>query len=57
MGTPTNKKTYDADLKYVFQVVKDIKKNLNKYKIIILKVFEQDADLKTKTEIFFGSSQ
>ena len=35
VGTPTNKKTYDADLKYVFQVVKDIKKNLNRYKIIV----------------------
>ena len=37
VGTPTNKKTYNADLNYVFQVVKDIKKNLNKYKIIIMK--------------------
>ena len=37
VGTPTNKKTYDADLNYVFQVVKDIKKNLNKYKIVVTK--------------------
>ena len=37
VGTPTNKKTYYADLKYVFQAVKDIKKNLNKYKIIVTK--------------------
>ncbi len=37
VGTPTNKKTNEADLKYVYQVVKDIKKNLNKYKIIVTK--------------------
>ncbi len=37
VGTPTNKKTYNADLNYVFQVANDIKKNLNKYKIIIMK--------------------
>ena len=37
VGTPTKKKTYNADLNYVFQVVNDIKKNLNKYKIIIMK--------------------
>ena len=37
VGTPTNKKTYEANLKYVYQVVKVIKKNLNKYKIIITK--------------------
>ena len=37
VGTPTNKKTYEANLKYVFQVVKNIKKNLNKYKIIVTK--------------------
>ncbi len=37
VGTPTNKKTYEADLKYVYQVVKVIKKNLNKYKIIVTK--------------------
>ena len=37
VGTPTNKKTNDADLKYVYQVVKDVKKNLNKYKIIVTK--------------------
>ena len=37
VGTPTNIKSNEADLKYVFQVVSDIKKNLNKYKIIITK--------------------
>ena len=37
VGTPTNKKTYDANLKYVYQVIKVIKKNLNKYKIIVTK--------------------
>ena len=37
VGTPTNKKNNEADLKYVYQVVKDIKKNLNKYKIIVTK--------------------
>ena len=37
VGTPTNKKTYESNLKYVFQVVNDIKKNLNKYKVIVNK--------------------
>ncbi len=37
VGTPTNKKTNTADLKYVFQVSKKIKKNLNSYKIIVNK--------------------
>ena len=37
VGTPTNKKNNAADLKYVFQVAKTIKKNLNKYKIIVTK--------------------
>ncbi len=37
VGTPTKTKSNEADLKFVFQVVKDIKKNLNKYKIIITK--------------------
>jgi UDPglucose 6-dehydrogenase len=37
VGTPTNKKTNSADLKYIFQVSKKIKKNLNKYKIIVTK--------------------
>ncbi len=37
VGTPTKTKSNEADLKYVFQVVKIIKKNLNKYKIIITK--------------------
>ncbi len=37
VGTPTNKKTNAADLKYVFQVARKIKFNLNKYKIIVNK--------------------
>ena len=37
VGTPTKIKSYEADLKYIFQVVKDLKKNLNKYKIIVTK--------------------
>ena len=37
VGTPTKTKSNDADLKYVFQVIKDIKKNLNKYKVIVTK--------------------
>ncbi len=37
VGTPTKRKSNEADLKYVFQVVKDIKINLNKYKIIVTK--------------------
>ena len=37
VGTPTKIKSNEADLKYVFQVVRDIKKNLNKYKIIVTK--------------------
>ena len=37
VGTPTKTKSNEADLKYVFQVVRYIKKNLNKYKIIVTK--------------------
>ncbi len=37
VGTPTKTRSKEADLKYVFQVVKDIKKNLKKYKIIVTK--------------------
>ncbi len=37
VGTPINKKTNNADLKYVFQVTRSIKNNLNKYKIIVNK--------------------
>ena len=37
VGTPTNKKTNAANLKYVFQVANKIKSNLNKYKIIVTK--------------------
>ena len=36
VGTPTIKNSNKANLKYVYKVVTDIK-NLNKYKIIILK--------------------
>ncbi len=36
VGTPT-KKNNNADLKYVYNVVKKIKSNLNKYKIIVTK--------------------
>ena len=37
VGTPTKKKTNKADLRYVFQVARTIKKNINKYKIIVTK--------------------
>ena len=37
VGTPTNEKSNATDLKYVFQVTKKIKKNLNSYKIIVNK--------------------
>ncbi len=37
VGTPTKIRSNEADLKYIFQVVKDLKKNLNKYKIIVTK--------------------
>ena len=37
VGTPTNHKSNQADLKYVYQVLKDIKRNLNRYKIIVTK--------------------
>ena len=37
VGTPTNKKTNNANLKYVFNVTHTIKNNLNKYKIIVNK--------------------
>ncbi len=37
VGTPTKIKSNEANLKYIFQVVKDLKKNLNKYKIIVTK--------------------
>ncbi len=37
VGTPTKIKSNDANLNYIFQVVKDLKKNLNKYKIIVTK--------------------
>ena len=37
VGTPTKTRSNEADLKHVFQVVEDIKKNLNKYKIIVTK--------------------
>ena len=37
VGTPNKTKSSEANLKYVFQVVKEIKKYLNKYKIIVTK--------------------
>ena len=37
VGTPTKKNTNSADLKYVFNVAKDLKKIIKKYKIIITK--------------------
>ena len=37
VGTPTDKNTKNANLKYVYQVARSIKKNLNKYKIIVTK--------------------
>ena len=37
VGTPINKKTNAANLKYVFQVAEKIKYNLNNYKIIVTK--------------------
>ncbi len=37
VGTPTKKNGYSADLKYVFQVAKELKKSIKKYKIIITK--------------------
>ena len=37
VGTPTNKRTNEANLKYIFQVLSNIKKNLNKYKVIVNK--------------------
>ena len=37
VGTPIIKKTNAANLKYVFQVAKKIKSNLNNYKIIVTK--------------------
>ena len=37
VGTPTKTKSNEANLKFVFQVVETIKKNLNKYKIIVTK--------------------
>ena len=37
VGTPTAKNSNKANLKYVYKVVSDIKRNLNKYKIIVTK--------------------
>ncbi len=37
VGTPTDKKNKNANLKYVYQVAQSIKKNINKYKIIVTK--------------------
>ena len=37
VGTPTKKNSNSADLKYVFQVANELKKYINKYKIVITK--------------------
>tara|TARA_Y100001970_G_scaffold219995_1_gene270091 strand:+ start:839 stop:2134 length:1296 start_codon:yes stop_codon:yes gene_type:complete len=37
VGTPINKKTNNANLKYIFNVTHAIKNNLNKYKVIVNK--------------------
>ena len=37
VGTPTSKKNKSADLRYVFKVAKQIRKNINKFKIIVTK--------------------
>ena len=37
VGTPTKKNSNSADLKYVFNVVNELKKIISKYKIIITK--------------------
>ena len=37
VGTPTKKNSNSADLKYVFNVVNELKKVISKYKIIITK--------------------
>jgi len=37
VGTPTKKYGYSANLKYVFQVARDLKKYIKKYKIIVTK--------------------
>ena len=37
VGTPTKKKSNSADLKYVFQVAKKLRKYIKKYKIIVTK--------------------
>ncbi len=37
VGTPTKKSSNSADLKYVFEVVNDLKKLISKYKIIVTK--------------------
>ena len=37
VGTPTNKTSKKADLKFVFNVTNTIKNNLNKYKLVVTK--------------------
>ena len=37
VGTPTKKNSNSADLKYVFNVAQELKKTINKYKIIVTK--------------------
>ena len=37
VGTPTKKRSNSADLKYVFQVAKKLRKYIKKYKIVVTK--------------------
>ena len=37
VGTPTNKRSHSANLKYVYQAAKEISKFINKFKIIVTK--------------------
>ncbi len=37
VGTPTKKNSNSADLKYIFQVINQLKKYINKYKIVVTK--------------------
>ena len=38
VGTPTRKNGNSADLKYIFDVAKQLKKIISKYKIVITKL-------------------
>ena len=37
VGTPSNKKNNEANLKYVYKVINSIKQNANKYKVVVTK--------------------